>query len=127
METNGKILQTSLLNLIKASVKWYNKNKLYIHTFLYIIYCLIVNVLNLTVYQKGLSILLMGLLHMIILGWLKEVDKVKSKHKNSVPVRSKRFTKIENETAYIDKSELPQIILYLSAVEDYLENLGYYN
>lgn len=127
MKNNGKILKTSVLNLIKDLRKWFIRNQKYIYTFLYMICCLVLNVSNLLKYQKAIIILLAGMILLLGLVVLDEYEKERFKIKHHIPINHRRFTKIENETVYIDKNELPEIVLYLNDIENYLEGLGYYN
>lgn len=126
MQRSCKFLKTSLLNLIKALGEWCKTHYIYIYNIIYIIYCVVINLLHMSVYQECLSIILMGILYLISFKWIEEYKKEKAKFENQFPVLDKRFTQIEGNHIYVDKDKQSEIILYLYSVENYFEKLGYY-
>lgn len=74
----------------------------------------------------GLSLLYIAIT--IFSAFFKKFDETKNKKKKDFPIYKKRFTKkseLDENMIYIRKEDWSEATLYLSEVEDYLENAGF--
>lgn len=115
-----EILNDFLINIMK----FINKNFKILFLFIYLCFNVFM-IFNYNGLNKITWILIEGLLFLISIISFKFDDEVKKRNKtNKIPYLKKRLTfKIDDEIN-IMKEDWPMAVLYLSNVEDYLEEVG---
>ena len=93
---------------------------------LFIILCFnVVMILNFNYLKNYHWIIIEIILTLLVLFNFKLDDENKKrKNKNKLPHLNKRLTQQIDGQIYIDKSDWSKAVLYLSEVEDFLENVG---
>lgn len=127
MNKKRKFLKTSLLNLNKALVKWVTKYFMFIVMVLYILSMAFLAISKMPNELKAVLVIIPGLIMVFCLALYLEYKKVEIKDGIELPIFQKRYTHKLGNNVYVKPEEWQDAIVYLSYIEDYLENAGVYN
>lgn len=126
MSESWKILKTSVLTLNKGFLKTLGEIKLQLLIVLNIIfnYCIVKS--EYANIEKLIFIISGNILVFVGIRLYNTYKNIKGKSKD-IPMLNKRYTHKENDVVYIESKDWTDAVLYLSMIEDYFEEKGYYN
>lgn len=113
----------ALKGMLRSFCNFCNKYQSYIVLITFII----ASVLNADSIQAAIILGISGTLITILFMFNTEVEKLNFRLENNIPRRNKRYTRKEGDKIVANSYLYPEILIFVAEIEDYLEQMGYYN
>lgn len=113
----------ALKGMFRSFCNFCNKYQSYIVLITFII----ASVLNADSIQAAIILGISGTLITILFMFNTEIEKLNFRLENNIPRRNKRYTRKEGDKIVANSYLYPEILIFVAEIEDYLEQMGYYN
>lgn len=112
-----------LKRMFRSLIVFCNKYNRYILLIAYVI----ASTLYASIIQAAIISGISGTLIIILFILNTEIEKLNFRLENNIPRRNKRYTRKEDDKIVADSNKYPEILIFVAEIEDYLEQMGYYN
>lgn len=77
--------------------------------------------------QAAIILGISGTIFTVLFIFNTEIEKLNFRLENNIPRRNERYTKKEGDKIIANSNLYPEILIFVAEIEDYLEQMGYYN
>lgn len=112
-----------LRRMLRSIATFFSKYNRYIILIAYII----ASVLYASNIHAAIILGISGTIFTVLFIFNTEIEKLNFRLEANIPYRNKRYTRKEGDKIIADSNKYPEILIFVSEIEDYLEQMGYYN
>ena len=112
-----------LKRMFRSIATFFSKYNRYIILIAYII----ASVLYASNIHAAIILGISGTIFTVLFIFNTEIEKLNFRLENNIPRRNKRYTRREGDKIIANSYLYPEILIFVAEIEDYLEQMGYYN